>query len=388
MITRRLGAWILGIVRDRSAKLTFGAPSARTSSFKAFWLWGYIKYIIYLCVSMSSISPHVFPPPAASGRCSSAFDPRGPAPLRSCAASGRPRRPARPSAVASAPQPEPRIKGWIFIWGFIWDRSVFIWDLYGIYMGFWYGIVIWDFDMGLLYGIFIWDCYMGFLYGIVIWDFYMGIYMGIYAETVKSWGFTWFYHQNSGEFGFSQLELMISPWIGDLTIRKHQKSWPFHHSRPNEYWKYLKMRYQNLAIKFGCWFSFDFMLISNYDGHSLWRLPCIPVARSVLSGITSSTVTLPLIWCTAIFIAVDAAAMAVIFRGELDPMDAMDWVQWIHDFSAIHQCNESGSKSKRQQVNASSRIRIKVISHKQIKIRVRIKPNSKSESESIQIQSR
>jgi len=85
--------------------------------------------------------PEKSPPPAASGRCSSAFDPRGPAPLRSCAASCRPHRPARPLGVASAPeQLEPRIKG---------GRSV-----------------------GDLYGIFIWDSY-GF--------------MGIYAETVKSW---------------------------------------------------------------------------------------------------------------------------------------------------------------------------------------------------------
>ena len=31
-----LGAWPLGIVGDYSAKLTFGIPSARTSSFETF----------------------------------------------------------------------------------------------------------------------------------------------------------------------------------------------------------------------------------------------------------------------------------------------------------------------------------------------------------------
>ena len=40
------------------------------------------------------------------------------------------------------------------------------------------------------------------------------IYMGIYGDLCGNreiLGFTWFYHQNSGEFGLGQLELMISP---------------------------------------------------------------------------------------------------------------------------------------------------------------------------------
>ena len=181
---------------------------------------------------------------------------------------------------------------------------------------------------------------------------------------------------------------MISPWmIGNLTIRKHQKRWPFHHSRPNEYWKYLKMRrYQNLAIKFGCWFSFDFMLISKHDGRSLLRKVHPSGAQRALGHHFQQR-----------HLATDLVRRnlhrsrcrrhGVIFVGNW--MRSIDGLGPMNPrFSTIHQCNESGSKSKQQQVNASSKIRIKVISHKQIKIRVRIKPNWKSESESIQIQSR
>ena len=65
--------------------------------------------------------------------------------------------------------------------GFIY--GIFI-DLYGIYMGFIYGIYTWDL-YGIyidLYGIYIWDLYGIYIYGIYIgsiWDLY-GIYRFIW----------------------------------------------------------------------------------------------------------------------------------------------------------------------------------------------------------------
>ena len=214
--------------------------------------------------------------------------------------------------------------------------------------------------------------------------------MGIYAETVKSWVLHGLYHQNSGEFGFSQLELMMftmNDWEFDhpktsetVTFSPLQTQWILKISENEDG---TKIWPSNLGVDFlltSCW-SQNMTAAACYE-------KCIPVARSVLSGITSSKRHLATdLVHRNLHRSQLPAAHGVIFVGNW--MRSIDGLGPMNPrFSTIHQCNESGSKSKQQQVNASSKIRIKVISHKQIKIRVRIKPNWKSESESIQIQSR